>query len=235
MPRDDYRRENRALRDIGRAMSGGRDADVMVETSESLAERFGRNRELAALRRRLAAYARGRQDGADVDALVDSLRAAAERAASWPFGDCDLAALQAGEKRAYRDGRRAFADAREEASAERLHEWRKRVKDLWYHHRLLANAWRGPLKAHADECDTLGSLLGDGVGEVPGDGDEVGEAVARQRGDVVAGHGGRGLGWRLVGGRPAALAGLVDREADHDRDQQLVAGERKRVGKAART
>jgi CHAD domain-containing protein len=161
MPRDDYRRENRALRDIGRAMSGGRDADVMVETSESLAERFGHNRELAALRRRLAAYARGRQDGADVDALVDSLRAAAERAASWPFGDCDLAALQAGEKRAYRDGRRAFADAREEASAERLHEWRKRVKDLWYHHRLLANAWRGPLKAHADECDTLGSLLGD--------------------------------------------------------------------------
>jgi CHAD domain-containing protein len=161
MPRDAYRRENRTLRDIGRAMSGGRDADVMVETSEALADRFGHSRELAALHRRLAAHARGRQDAADVGALVDALHQAAERAASWPFGDCDLATLQAGEKRAYRDGRRAFADARANPSPERLHEWRKRAKDLWYHHRLLANAWRGPMKAHADECDALGKLLGD--------------------------------------------------------------------------
>jgi CHAD domain-containing protein len=161
MPSDAYRRENRALRDIGRAMSGGRDADVMVETSDALAERFGNSREFAALHRRLAANARGRQDAADVEALTDSLRDAAERAASWPFDDCDLATLQAGEKRAYRDGRREFADARADPSAERLHEWRKRVKDLWYHHRLLAKAWRGPMKAHADECDKLGGLLGD--------------------------------------------------------------------------
>jgi CHAD domain-containing protein len=161
MPRDAYRRENRALRDIGRAMSGGRDADVMVETSDALAERFGHGRELAALRRRLAAHARSHRHAADVDALGDSLRDAAERAASWPFDDCDLATLQAGETRAYRDGRRAFADAREDPSPERMHEWRKRVKDLWYHHRLLAGAWRGPMKAHADECDALGTLLGD--------------------------------------------------------------------------
>src|SRR3954463_4871672 len=62
MSRDAYRRENRTLRDIGRAMSGGRDADVMVETSDALADRFGQSREFAALHRRLAAHARGRQD-----------------------------------------------------------------------------------------------------------------------------------------------------------------------------
>jgi CHAD domain-containing protein len=161
LPGDAYRRENRALRDIGRAMSGGREADVMVETSGALAERFGHSRELAALRRRLTAYARGRQDAADAHALAESLRHLAERASGWPLDDCDLATLQAGEKRAYRDGRRAFADARADPSAERLHEWRKRVKDLWYHHRLLADTWRGPMNAHAGECDTLGSLLGD--------------------------------------------------------------------------
>jgi CHAD domain-containing protein len=164
MPREVYRRENRSLRDIGRAMSGGRDADVMVQTADALAERFAGShpkRQFAALHRRLAAYARGRQDEADVSRLVGSLEEAAARAANWPLEDCDLATLRAGEERAYRDGRRAFAAARQDPSAERLHEWRKRVKDLWYHHRLLANAWRGPMKAHAGECDTLGSLLGD--------------------------------------------------------------------------
>ena len=164
MPPDVYRRENRALRDIGRAMAGGRDADVMVETSDALADRFAGShpkRQFDALHRRLAAHARGRQDSADADALADSLQDAADRAASWPLGDCDLATLQAGEKRTYRDGRRALAAVCEDPSAERLHEWRKRVKDLWYHHRLLQDAWRGPLKAHADECDRLGKLLGD--------------------------------------------------------------------------
>jgi hypothetical protein len=42
-----------------------------------------------------------------------------------------------------------------------LHEWRKRAKDLWYHHRLLKDAWPGPVKAFADEADQLGKLLGD--------------------------------------------------------------------------
>src|SRR3954454_16302944 len=35
----EYRRRNRALRDTGRGMSANRDADVLVETVERLAER----------------------------------------------------------------------------------------------------------------------------------------------------------------------------------------------------
>jgi CHAD domain-containing protein len=235
MPRDAYRHENRALRDIGRAMSGGRDADVMVETSDAVAERFGHSRELAALRRRLEAHARGRQHAADVDALGDSLRDAAERAARWPFDDCDLATLQAGEKRAYRDGRRAFADARADPSPERLHEWRKRVKDLWYHHRLLARAWRGPMQAYADECDALGTRLGDdhdlatlaatltaedGVDAPPSvDVDALTGLIERRRAELRVEA--FALGERLYAERPKAHA--------HRIGSYLVAGERQRV------
>ena len=164
VPRDVYRRENRALRDIGRAMSGGRDADVMVETAAALSERFAdpeAKRQFAALRRRLVARARDQRDDADVAALASSLEAAVHRARDWPLEGCDRRTLVAGEKRMYRAGRRALAATERDASDEQWHEWRKRVKDLWYHHRLLANAWRGPMKAHADELDDLSTLLGD--------------------------------------------------------------------------
>ena len=33
-------------------------------------------------------------------------------------------------------------------SPEHLHDWRKRVKDLWYHLRLLRDAWTDAMKAH---------------------------------------------------------------------------------------
>jgi CHAD domain-containing protein len=164
LPPDVYRRENVELRDIGRVMSAGRDADVMVETGDGLAERFGEQhprRQFAALHRRLATNAAGREADADVGALIASLEDVAGRAAGWPLDDCDEATLRAGEKRAYRAGRRALAAVEQDPSDERLHEWRKRVKDLWYHQRLLRNAWRGPMKAQAEECDTLGGLLGD--------------------------------------------------------------------------
>jgi CHAD domain-containing protein len=164
MPRDVHRRENRALRDIARAMSGGRDADAMVETADALSQHFAdpeAKRQLAAVRRRLADRARDQRAEADVEAPAASLEAAVDRARDWPLDDCDRRTLVAGEKRMYRAGRRALAATGHDASDEQWHEWRKRVKDLWYHHRLLANAWRGPMKAYADELDSLSTLLGD--------------------------------------------------------------------------
>jgi CHAD domain-containing protein len=164
LPRDVYRRENRVLRDIGRAMSGGRDADVMVETAEALSDRFGEQypkRQFAALRRRLEANARSGRGAVDVAPLAAALETAIERARDWPLDDCDAQTLIAGERRIYRAGRHAMAAIERDAPDERWHEWRKRAKDLWYHHRLLAKAWSGPMKAHADELDALGTLLGD--------------------------------------------------------------------------
>jgi CHAD domain-containing protein len=228
LPDKVYRRENRALRDVGRAMSGGRDADVMVETADALAERFAGDhpkRQFAALHRRLEANARGRQDAADLGALADALDAAAQRVHGWPLERCDLATLQAGEKRAYRDGRKAFAAAREDPSGERLHDWRKRVKDLWYHQRLLRDAWRGPMKAQADECDVLGALLGDdhdlatlaetltaakGVDAPPSvDVAALLELIATRRGELQAEA--RALGDRLYAEKPKAHARRMGR------------------------
>lgn len=162
-----YRLENRALRDTGRTVSAMRDADAMEEAVAKLAERFAGQLPAGAfddLRARLderASAQRGAVDSATLEGVVGALRGAALRSESWPLEECDWKAVGVGIARAYADGRRAFACAEHAPSALNLHEWRKRVKDLWYHSRLLQPAWPGPLDAQADEAHTLSELLGD--------------------------------------------------------------------------
>jgi CHAD domain-containing protein len=42
-----------------------------------------------------------------------------------------------------------------------LHEWRKRVKDHWYHVRLLRNLWPKVMDAYKRELKVLSEALGD--------------------------------------------------------------------------
>jgi CHAD domain-containing protein len=164
-----YRRENDALREAGLALSGARDADVLVETAEQLAERFaGRLPEeaFAELRAALATHAAGGVAGtgasaAHVATVADALRDAVERVDEWPLDGADWGDALDGIARAYARGRAAFAVARRQPTPEHLHEWRKRAKDLWYHQRLLREVWPAVMKAQADEAHALTELLGD--------------------------------------------------------------------------
>jgi CHAD domain-containing protein len=164
MPAKAYRRENRRLRDIGRSVAGVRDADVLAETVDKLAERYaGRlpKRGFTTLRNALVKQARGSARLGDGAGLVAALEQARAQLPAWPLDGCDRATLSAGAVRAYARGRAAMEAAAHDPSDERLHEWRKRVKDLWYHQRLLRDAWSAPLQAAADESHRLSDLLGD--------------------------------------------------------------------------
>ena len=88
----------------------------------------------------------------DADGAGDRDAAAAQRRGD-PEGGAQARgrlAARARLVRGAREGARAhlqarpaarFAAAREEPSVEALHEWRKRVKELWYHHTLLRTLW----------------------------------------------------------------------------------------------
>jgi CHAD domain-containing protein len=69
--------------------------------------------------------------------------------------------LGAGLQRIYRNGREAFAVAKEEPSQEHLHAWRKQVKYLWHQLQVLQPIQVGQLTALADHAHALADALGD--------------------------------------------------------------------------
>jgi CHAD domain-containing protein len=162
------RRENAALRHAGRMLSAARDADVMLQALDELAARSaGRAPESSfdAVRGQLAAerdpVRRRLLESGLTDAVADELRTVRARIDDWSPRRDGWKALEPGLDRGYRRGRRAFGVACQEPTAENLHEWRKRTKDLWYHLRLVKSVAPDIVGGHADETHRLSDLLGD--------------------------------------------------------------------------
>ena len=166
-----YRRENIRFRNAGRMLSGARDAEVKLDTLAALEERFGDtfpDREVTplatALERERYALAEGesRDNGAgSVAVAARQIEDGREAVSGWKLESEGFDLIADGLKRSYRRGRNRFADTRKLASPETAHEWRKRVKDLWYHLRLVADVRPSKLGEAADQAHELSNLLGD--------------------------------------------------------------------------
>jgi CHAD domain-containing protein len=162
------RRENRALRQAARGLSGVRDADVMVETVTQLSDRFAGQlpesafTQIADQLERTRGAQHGRRTASALDTrAVQELGAVRLRIDDWQLKRSGWSAIETGLLRCYRQGRKAFARARREPSLEDLHAWRKRVKDLWYHERLLAPVCGPAIRGQAKDAHRLADLLGD--------------------------------------------------------------------------
>lgn len=166
---DAYRRENVAVRDAARTLSGVRDAQVLIETLDDVVDRAGDDLDadaVAPVRAALRdAHARLRarvvDSGTAADEAIAALTDVAARSRRWPLAGVTIEALRPGIERVYQRGRDRMADAYDDPAPERFHEWRKRAKYLWHHVELLEPAWPGPLEALADEIHELSNLLGD--------------------------------------------------------------------------
>jgi CHAD domain-containing protein len=165
---DLYRTENRRYRDAGRLLSASRDGEVVLRTLDALGERFPRlitaeavgdwRAQLEGERERALADARR---GATIAVARNAVEAGRARIAGWPLERDSWRLVLPGVERTYRRGRRAMRRATEEPSGERLHEWRKRAKDLWYQLRILEDALPGALADALGEADALADALGD--------------------------------------------------------------------------
>lgn len=89
------------------------------------------------------------------------LRRAAKTLDQLNVKEAEWKALDPGVKAAYRGGRRAYRTVLSDPLAENFHEWRKRVKDLWYHAHLLEPIWPEQITAMGNELEALGQFWGD--------------------------------------------------------------------------
>jgi CHAD domain-containing protein len=159
---------NASLRPAGRALSAARDAEVMLQAVDDLADRFAGQvpqTTFDAIRRHVEAErdpARQRLlESGLTGEVADELKGVRIRLDGLAPGRGGWKALEPGLLRSYKRGRKALAIAHRDPSVENLHEWRKRSKDLWYHLRLLKPTAPGIVGGHADEAHRLADLLGD--------------------------------------------------------------------------
>jgi CHAD domain-containing protein len=162
-----YRAENDRYRDAARQLSPAREAEVNLAALAALREHFpGEAPAAETLQRALEqeherVAVEGDALNERIEQATDAIAAGAAGIEDWPLDGDDFDLVKAGIERAYRRGRRGLRTVRDDPSAENVHDWRKRVKDLWYQLRLLQDAWPAVLKASAAEAHELADLLGD--------------------------------------------------------------------------
>lgn len=165
-----YRAENSSYREAGRLLSHSRDAEVKVETLEDICERLhgtlppgAADEWLEVLReeRDLAVESTRRGGSAALGEALELVEKGRERVSSWPLETESWELVGPGVERAYRRGRKRMRRAAVEPSTANVHEWRKRVKDLWYQLRILEVATPRDLSDRIDLADRLADALGD--------------------------------------------------------------------------
>ncbi|WP_135450802.1 MULTISPECIES: CHAD domain-containing protein [Tabrizicola] len=149
---------NAVLREVAAALSARRDAAVRLATFDRL---FPEPPEaLQPLRIRLVADSLA--PAQDIPhGLSERLSDLRDQAATWRLQGKPHRALKDGLARTRRKARQACDAARKAPErADLVHEWRKRVKDLWYQTRLVVPVWPDLFRVLTAEADALGEALG---------------------------------------------------------------------------
>jgi CHAD domain-containing protein len=183
----EFERVNVSLRSAGQRLAGARDADVRLATLRELIARHPHTLTLSrgpsqaptvtlepskedkqgrrGIRRLEEQLQRERLSSAqpsDTDEVLADIAAMREQLARWSLVDIDFDTLAPGLRRIYNEGRNRYARCvREHGRDEQdVHDWRKRVKSLYYALDMLgAKKARGARRA-TRRADRLGDLLG---------------------------------------------------------------------------
>lgn len=161
-------RENARLRDIAGRLSEFRDDVAIIETFDDLKKTNKPGHAATGFRSVRASLARQLRDARsdDVAAVLHeaagSLLESRKRMKAWVALDLNgYDALAPGLENSYRRGRKALTKALRVRSPENLHHLRKRVKDHWYHVRLLEGIWSETMGAREKSLKDLETWLGE--------------------------------------------------------------------------
>ncbi|MDB6021502.1 MAG: hypothetical protein JWQ04_1359 [Pedosphaera sp.] len=161
-----YRRDACRLRNVAHALATQRDVEAQLKTVEKFLGRH-RGRNIRAAWLKLSRFLRERrrkllnQKNGDGKKLTADLCATRRHIKHWPVDEIKWHDLACGIRRTYERGLQAFRVAARARTPANLHEWRKRVKDLWYQSRILKPVQQEAITAFADRLKRLSDYLGD--------------------------------------------------------------------------
>jgi CHAD domain-containing protein len=159
---DDYDTWNAALRDAGRMLANARDNEILIATFSRLKGEAAETDQppLARAEAALGMTAGTPRSLPVTQEAAEAIRALCDHAAGWSVSGKGFAAITEGLASGWRKAKSAQDHARRECLADDVHEWRKRVKDHWYHARILRPIWPEGLAPHIAAADALGEFLG---------------------------------------------------------------------------
>lgn len=166
---DRFDAENDDYRSLGHLLGPYREGAVRVESLQAVFAEEGAHLEPATwvavhdlLEEKRPKLPSASSEEGPVTEAARRLREARARMDDWPLpGHDDFDAIQKDLRRIYRKGRTRLRRAEKKRSAGAHHDWRKRVKDLWYHERILREVWPEVFRAMRDETKRLSDSLGD--------------------------------------------------------------------------
>jgi CHAD domain-containing protein len=163
----EYDKQDEQLGKAGHQLAIERDADAMVETFDQLRARYRsglRGRKMATIRRKLASRAEDVKSHARrecfTEAAAHRLRKAAKRAGRWHLKLQGFKPVHREMKRAFKRARKGLRQVERRPTAERFHEWRKRIKDHWYHTSLVEQTRPSDMRVYAKRLHRLEAWLG---------------------------------------------------------------------------
>ncbi len=167
--RDLSTRENLRFRDAGRPLSEVRDAEVLIQTLDRLVQGQGEGGQTASIsaareflvQRKMSAKEALLDEGERLSTTSAILARAHSDVKRWKIRRDGWDAFALGLKRIYRQGLVGFHQASDAPTDESLHEWRKRVKDLWYALEVLRPIRPGFTRPRIELARRLAETLGD--------------------------------------------------------------------------
>ncbi len=163
-----YREYTGLLRQAADHLATVRDAHVKLQALEALISHFDRHPPRRpfvhfkkALRENCVKAAREFLNGKSLPAVNRILKRLSKEFSRLSLNESGWAAVAPGIKCSYGAGRKALAKIRRDPADENFHEWRKRVKDLWYQVLLLCPICPEEMCTLVEELKTLADHLGD--------------------------------------------------------------------------
>ena len=166
---DKYKYENSFFRDSGRILSDLRDSTVLIHTFDKLLESseiemsnfdFSIFKNFLIEKHKNISASKHKKSQV-INSLSTDLLLARSRVFDWPMSGDNFKIIRKDLKRIYEKGQSAMYAVFSEAIKENVHEWRKRVKDLWYSIRILNNLWPEIMSPLVNLLGKLSDILGD--------------------------------------------------------------------------